>query len=237
MEITFTSGQGLTDATSTTLADYIGIAEAEDEALNGVYEVKNVIDYKRIVVDYTGNLALPTLDDGSTADSFGNVLKFVSVRLDSMDNVNDRLGYDVYKDKIEALETGDKVFADADSDGLWRVYEKQNPYTHKQLLSPDSTNADQDFGWQILARNDGRAVVSSAPTRGQGMVHFLFRSTASAGSTLLPQASITTTSGNDNTGKLGYSLSMSQTKTLVLQVGLLPILMALMEAQDFQKRD
>ena len=216
MEITFTAGHGLTDATSTTLADYIGIAEAEDEALNGVYEVKNVIDYKRIVVDYTGNLALPTLDDGSTADSFGNVLKFVSVRLDSMDNVNDRLGYDVYKDRIEALETGDKVFADADSDGLWRVYEKQNPYTHKQLLSPDSTTADQDFGWQIVARNDGRAVVVAAPTDGQGTINFLFRSTATAGSTFLSQASLTTTAGDDNTGKLGYSLSMSTDENFVV---------------------
>ena len=161
-------------------------------------------------------MALPSLDDGSTADSFGNVLKFVSVRLDSMDNVNDRLGYDVYKDKIEALETGDKVFADADSDGLWRVYEKQNPYTHKQLLSPDSTTADQDFGWQIVARNDGRAVVVAAPTDGQGTINFLFRSTATAGSTFLSQASLTTTSGDDNTGKLGYSLSMSTDENFVV---------------------
>ena len=84
-----------------------------------------------MIIDYTGNTAfIPTLADGSTADSYGNVYKFVSVRLSSMDNVNDLINYDDYNDKDDAIEKpGDKVFADADSSGLWRVYEKQDPYT------------------------------------------------------------------------------------------------------------
>ena len=38
------------------------------------------------------------------------------------------------------------------------------------ILSPDTTTADQDFGYQIVARNDGRTVVVSAPTDGQLLI-------------------------------------------------------------------
>ena len=42
-----------------------------------------------------------------------------------MDNVNDLLDFQHYVDKDDAIEqVGDKVFADADTSGLWGVYEK-----------------------------------------------------------------------------------------------------------------
>ena len=82
-----------------------------------------------------------------------------------MDNVNDILDYFDYQDKIQNIgRAGDKVFTDADSSGLWRVYEKQDPYTTTLQLSPNNTGTDQHFGQQIVARNDGRTVVVSAPS-------------------------------------------------------------------------
>ena len=124
--------------------------------------------------------------------------------MDSMDNVNDNIAYNVWRNRNDALDTpGDKVFTDADSTGLWRVYEKQNAYSVFRQLSPDTTTTQQDFGTQIVARNDGRTAVVSAPKKGQGEIHFLFRRTASAGTEFQTQSTVTTTAGNDNTGRLG----------------------------------
>ena len=175
-------------------------------------------DHQTVVIDFEGNTAfIPTLADGSTADSFGNVYKFVSVRLSSMDNVNDLLTHDQYVDKNDAIEqAGDKVFADSDSSGLWRVYEKQDPYTSRMQLSPDTTTANQNFGFRVVARNDGRTVVIGAPGKGQGEIHFLFRSQATAGAELLAQSVGTMTENDDNTSRLGESLSMSTDENFVV---------------------
>ena len=218
MEITFTDSHGLSAGTTTTLPDYFAIANSEEKELNQVYLVSSLPDHRTVIIDYTGNAGfIPTLADGSTADSYGNVYKFVSVRLISMDQVNDTLNYGVYQDKNDAIEReGDKVFADADSSGLWRVYEKQDPYTTTTILSPDTTTADQDFGYNIVARNDGRAVIVSAPTMGQGTVNVLFRRESTAGSTFASESSFTMTENNDSTSKLGYSLSMSTDENFVV---------------------
>jgi hypothetical protein len=99
---------------------------------------------------------------------------------------------------------------------LWRVYEKQDPYTFNLLLSPDTSTADQDFGSQIVARNDGRTIVVAAPTDGQGTINFLFRSSTTPGTAFGVQSSATMTDGNDNTGRLGLSLSMSSDENFVV---------------------
>ena len=92
LEITFTTSHGLTAGTNTTEADYFAITNSQSTELNAVYIVQSVPDHKTVIVDYTGTIAfLPTLEDGSTADSYGNVYKFISVRLSSMDYVNDVL--------------------------------------------------------------------------------------------------------------------------------------------------
>ena len=131
LQIIFTDAHNLSAGSSTSLPDYFAIANSESEQANQVYTVRSVTDYKTVVVDYNGPTSfLPTLEDGSTADTYGNIYKFVSVRLDSMDNVNERLHYSDYKDKnTSILKQGDKVYADSDSNGLWRVYEKNDPYT------------------------------------------------------------------------------------------------------------
>ena len=218
LEITFTDSHNLSAGSSTTEADFFAISNSEELTLNGVYQVKAVPNHKTVIIDYTGNVGfIPALEDGSTADSFGNVYKFISVRLASMDNVNDLLSYADYTDKNDAIgQPGDKAFADADSSGLWRVYEKQDPYTDILILSPDATTADQEFGHRIVARNDGRTLIISAPGKGQGEVHFLFRSTTEPGTTFKTQSTGTTTDGDDNTSRLGESLSISTDENFVV---------------------
>jgi hypothetical protein len=218
LELIFTGSHGLSQGTQTTEADYFAISNSEEETLNGVYQVASIVDHRTVLIDYTGNTSfIPALEDGSTADTYGNVYKFISVRVDSMDNCNDKINYDKYRDRDNSIEReGDKVFADADSSGLWRVYEKQDPYTLKNILSPDSATTQQDFGHRIVARNDGRTVIASAPGKAQGEVHFLFRSTATPGSLFRPNSTVTTTAGNDNTSKLGESLSMSTDENFVI---------------------
>ena len=218
LEITFTGSHGLSAGSTTTQPDYFAITNSAEVTLDGVYQVANTPDHKTVVMDYTGNVGfIPALLDGSTADSFGNLYKFVSVRLSSMDNVNDLISYDDYNDKDDAIEKqGDKVFADADSSGLWRVYEKQDPYTKKLQLSPDATTTSQEFGHRIVARNDGRTVIISAPGKTQGEVHFLFRSQTAAGTALQTQSTVTMTENDDSTSRLGESLSMSTDENFVV---------------------
>tara|TARA_A100001015_G_scaffold231170_1_gene261693 strand:+ start:210 stop:13220 length:13011 start_codon:yes stop_codon:yes gene_type:complete len=218
LEITFTGSHNLSAATTTAEADYVGISNSEETTLNGVYQVSSTPDHKTIIIDYDGNVGfIPALEDGSTADSYGNIHKFVSVRLASMDNVNDLLEFDTYQDKDDAIEKpGDKVYADADSAGLWRVYEKQDPYTLKLLLSPDASTAEQEFGHRVVARNDGRTVVVSAPGKGQGEVHFLFRSSTDAGTLFQTQSTVTMTDNDDNSSRLGDSLSISTDENFVV---------------------
>jgi len=218
LEITFSGSHNLTAGTTSTQADYFAISNSEEETLNGVYQVQATPDHKTVIIDYDGNVGfIPGLEDGSTADSYGNVYKFISVRLNSMDNVNDLLQFDEYVDKNVSIgQEGDKVFADADSSGLWRVYEKQDPYTSTLVLSPDSSTAEQEFGHRIVARNDGRTVVASAPGKAQGEVHFLFRSSTEAGTALQTQATVTMTENDDNTSRLGESLSMSTDENFVV---------------------
>jgi len=218
LEIIFTDSHNLSAATTTAEADYFGISNSEEQTLNGAYQVSSTPDHKTVVIDYTGNVGfIPALEDGSTADSYGNIHKFISVRLASMNNVNDLLNYNDYTDKNETIEQpGDKVFADADTSGLWRVYEKQDPYTTGLVLSPDANTAEQEFGHRIVARNDGRTVVVSAPGKTQGEVHFLYRSSSTAGTLLQSQSVGTMTDNDDNTSRLGESLSMSTDENFVV---------------------
>ena len=218
LELTFTGSHGLTGSTPTKLADYFGISNSEEPTLNGVHQVSSILDHKTLIMNYNGNTAfIPSLEDGSTADSYGNVYNFISVRLSSMNNVNDLINFADYNDKDDAIDKpGDKVYADADSSGLWQVYEKQDPYTTKTILSTDVGTSDQNFGSQIVARNDGRTLIVSAPGKAQGAVSFLFRSSSTPGTLYQPQSTETMTENDDNTSKLGFSLSMSTDENFVV---------------------
>ena len=218
LEISFTKSHGLTAGSQTTEPDKIAISNSESINLNGVYKVVRTPDHNTVVVEYTDDISfIPTLADGSTADTYGNIYKFISVRLDSMNNVNDLLSYSKFNDKNETLSIqGDKVFADTDPSDLWAVYEKQDPYKTTIVSSPDVTNNDQEFGHKVVARNDGRTVVSSAPGNGQGQVQFLFRSSTDAGTALGVQTTATMTENDDNTSRLGDSLSISTDENFVV---------------------
>ena len=183
-----------------------------------MFKVSSVPDHKTVIVDFTGQTSFsPTLRDESTADTYGDVIKFISVRFDNMDVVSDRIKYSEFNDRIDSIgKSGDKIYADTNTDSLWNVYEKVDPYTTKRQLSPSASTSNQDFGYQIVARNDGRTLIASAPTDGQGKVHFLFRNDTTAGTTYRVSSSTTTTAGDDNTGKLGYSLSMSTDENFVV---------------------
>ena len=105
LEITFTADHSFSAGSTTTTPDFMAIANSESEQLNGVYKVASVEDYKRILIDYSGDVSfIPALVDGSTADTYGNVYKFVSVRLTSMNNVNDSLSYGEYRKLNSSIE-------------------------------------------------------------------------------------------------------------------------------------
>jgi hypothetical protein len=209
----------LTDSHGFTAGDYFAISNSQFTALNGVYVVATVVDHVTIVFDFGRSdqvIQLGLLADESTLTTFGNVLKFVSVRLASMNNVNDLLSYSEYRDiDLVNERNGDRVFADADSAGLWKIYEKCDPYTVRTLSSPDSDNL-QEFGHRVVARNDGRTVIVSAPGKGQGTVHFFFRRQNTAGTAFTIQNSLTMTDNNDNTARLGDSLTISTDENFVV---------------------
>ena len=104
MKIVFSGSHNLNGPSSTAEADYFAIRNAQFSDLNKVFKVKTVLDYKTIIVDFTGSVGLPNIDDESTADSYGDLYKFISVRINSMDDVNSLIHYSQYKDKNEDLE-------------------------------------------------------------------------------------------------------------------------------------
>ena len=87
---------------------------------------------------------------------------------------------------------------------------------YRLVLSPDASTADQEFGHRIVARNDGRTVIVSAPGKGQGEINFLFRISSEAGTQLQSQSVGTMTDNDDNTSRLGESLSMSTDENFVV---------------------
>jgi len=213
----------LTGAHGFTAGDYFAISNSQFAGLNGVYTVYAVVDYRTIIFDFGKSdqvTGLGLLADESTLATYGNVLKFISVRLSSMNNVNDLLSYADYRD-IDPVNdrNGDRVFADTDSAGLWNIYEKCDPYTTRTLASPDSTSL-QEFGHKVVARNDGRTVIVSAPGAGQGTIHFFFRRQNTAGDAFTIQNSLTMTDSitvdGNSTARLGESLSISSDENFVM---------------------
>ena len=193
--------------------NYIAIRNSQFAEFNGVYKIQEVPSGKSILIDFLNasrlGSVISVLADGSTFGTYGDVYKFPSVRLASMNNVNDLLSYGDYrfKDTVNNVN-GDRVFVDNEGSN-WKIYEKVNAYTTSLLASPDTTS-DQSFGYRITGREDGRTIIVSAPSAGQGTVHFFFvRNLSSSTPTVTIQSSLTMTDNNDNTSRLGESLSIS----------------------------
>ena len=67
-----------------------------------------------------------------------------------------------------------------------------------------------------MARNDGRTVIVSAPGKGQGEITLPFQVSSEAGTLLQSQSVGTMTDNDDNTSRLGESLSMSTDENFVV---------------------
>ena len=206
----------LTSSHSLVIGDYIGISNSQFRNLNGVYRVQLTPTNKSIVIafDQANTITRNGIGvDGSTQDSYGNLYNFVSVRLSSMDNVNDAISYKGYRERNNDVP-GDKVFAD-NVGNKWKIYEKVDPYVTVSLPAPDTPN-NQEFGYRIVSRNDGKFLIVSAPGMEQGTIHFFRRSTNSAGITYDIVASVSMTDNDDYTSRLGESLSISTDENIVV---------------------
>ena len=200
--------------------DYMAIRNSQFANLNGVYKIQEIQDGTSVLINFENASSLGTpnsvLADESTLDTYGDVYKTVSVRVASMNNVNDRLSYREYKDADDINKIkGDRVFAE-NVGGTYKTYEKVDPYAINYLGSPDS-DVNQDFGYRCLSREDGRTLVVSAPDKGQGTVHFYFARDVSGDNPIYTiQNSFTMTDNNDNTSRLGESLSISSDENFVV---------------------
>lgn len=192
--------------------DYFTILNSQSTQLNGVYKVYSTPTTASLIFNYNKSNRISStviLSDQSTVNTYGNIYKWVSVRIPSMDNVNDRIPYSVYRDVDTAnFVNGDRVFADSNTQDKWNIYEKTDPYETKLLLSPDSDN-EQYFGYQIVARNDGRTLIVAAPGEGQGHIHFFYRAENEPGALFSPTSSYQMIDGNDATPRLGEILTIS----------------------------
>jgi len=203
---------------SLSTGDYIAISNSQFPNLNGVYKIFSTPSNTSFIISFTQINTITRSGiavDGSTQDSYGNVYNFISVRLDSMDNVNDLISYNDYREKDEPNKIpGDKVFAD-NLGNKWKIYEKTNPYENTLLPSPDSDN-NQEFGYKIVSRNDGKFLAISAPGTEQGTIHFYYRAENSPVVPFNIVSSATMTDNNDNTARLGESLTISTDENLIV---------------------
>ena len=205
---------------------YMAISNSQFTTLNKVYKVKLVVDPKSVLIDSTnssvGNASI-TITDQSTVATYGNLYRFISVRLPSLDDVNNLLPYNEYQelDVVNKLP-GDKIFVD-NAGANWKIYEKVNPYFDFRVESSD-TQDNQEFGYKIVARTDGKSLVISAPGSGsgssQGVLTFYSRGVSEPGSPFSVVNSYTMTdsisAAEGGTGRLGESLSLSTDENFVV---------------------
>jgi aspartate carbamoyltransferase regulatory subunit len=204
-----------------TVNQYIAISNSQFPILNKVYQVKEIIDSTSVLVNFANASTISrsfTTADQSTVATYGNLYRFVSVRLPSLDNVNSVLPYNEYQtaDTVNQLP-GDKIFVDNEGSN-WKIYEKVDPYKTFRIGSPDTDN-NQEFGYKTIARSDGKFLIISAPgSRGatsQGTVYFFSRGENDSGSAFSLTNSYTMSDSTTGTGRLGHSLSMSTDENFV----------------------
>jgi hypothetical protein len=201
---------------SLSVEDYVMISNSQYEDLNGVYIVQSIPSPNSIIINYTKNIStLVGVSDKSTANTYGNISQFVSVRMSSIDDVYNNLLFEEFQEEDTVNDyKGDRLFVD-NTDSTWKVYERTNPNLYNQIISSDTT-AEQEFGYQVVARNDGRLIAITAPGKLQGELHFYFRRSPEAGTAFKIQSTNILNSNNDNTSKFGYSLSMSTDENFIV---------------------
>jgi hypothetical protein len=112
--------------------DYVAIRNSQFTDFNGVYQVQEVPSSNSIIINFLSasrlGSAITVLADESTYDTYGDVYKFVSVRLASMNNVNDHCLTVITDSKTSNEVNGDRVFVD-NVGSNWKIYEKVDAYT------------------------------------------------------------------------------------------------------------
>ncbi|MGA1048875.1 MAG: hypothetical protein ACO3UU_12775, partial [Minisyncoccia bacterium] len=205
-----------------TVDQYIAINNSQFSVLNKVYQVKEIIDATSVIVNFANASTISrsfTVTDESTVATYGNLYRFISVRLSSLDTVNNVLPYNEYQiaDTVNNLP-GDKIFVD-NLGSNWKIYEKVNPYVNFRIGSPD-TEDNQEFGYKTVARSDGKFVAISAPgSRGgisQGSLNFFSRGENEPGSVFSLINSYTMSDSTTGTGRLGHSLSISTDENFIV---------------------
>jgi len=201
---------------------YIAINNSQFPILNKVYQVKEIVDATSVLVNFANASTISrsfTVTDESTVATYGNLYRFISVRLSSLDTVNNVLPYNEYQiaDTVNQLP-GDKIFVD-NVGSNWKIYEKVNPYVTLRIGSPD-TEDNQEFGYKTVARSDGKFVAISAPgSRGgtsQGSLNFFSRGDNQSGSVFSLINSYTMSDSTTGTGRLGHSLSISTDENFIV---------------------
>jgi len=205
-----------------TADQYIAINNSQFPNMNKVYQVRLIVDATSVLVDFANATTISgsfTVRDESTVATYGNLYRFISVRLASLDTVNEVLPYDEYKIADTVNEKpGDKIFVD-NVGSQWKIYEKVDPYVIKRIASSDVAD-NQEFGYKTVARSDGKFIAISAPgDRGgtsQGFVNFFSRLDNQAGSVFTLINSRTMSDSTTGTGRLGESLSISTDENFIV---------------------
>ena len=179
--------------------------------LNGVFEISNVPSAKSFTVS---GVVLENLDLNEDSSS-GEILEFISTRVDDADNLN-TIKY------ITEFPNDTRVYADEDGTGKWAVYEKNTVFVENKWGAPNSI-ADQQFGFNVATSDSGRLIVVSAPGfADEGQIYILRREFNTDISTLQTvQGYAISDNQSDNivtdTGKpaLGASLAVSNDGTVI----------------------
>ena len=86
----------LNGAHNLSVGQYIAVNNSQFPLLNRVYQVREVVDQRSLLVDFQNANTISrsfTVTDESTVVTYGSLYSFISVRLSTLDNVNSLLPY------------------------------------------------------------------------------------------------------------------------------------------------
>jgi hypothetical protein len=143
-----------------------------DTNFNGFYQVYAVLDLNRITVRYLG--AAANLASLNTLTGYGVIFTLASLRFAYMEDSR------VYglTHPLHRWRVGDKIWIDEDAatdsiqgqpydtpSGIWKVYEKNEPWSYDQTLIKSSSEykANDGFGTSVKLSYDGLLAVAGSP--------------------------------------------------------------------------
>ena len=144
---------------SLSVEDYVMISNSQYEDLNGVYIVQSIPSPNSIIINYTKNIStLVGVSDKSTANTYGNISQFVSVRMSSIDDVYNNLLFEEFQEEDTDIMAG---------------------LSDEEFVSHVPPTADAGMDAVVNATEDGTAIVlldGSATSPGsQGIEQWIWR--------------------------------------------------------------